>query len=210
MLVGRFLLIIPVLAIAGSLARKQPVPATAGTFPTDTPLFVGLLVGVVAHRRRPDLLPRRSPSARSLEHLTPDESRSPRSVFDPAIARAARLVDSFRKLDPRAHGAQPGHVRRRGRRSVSRRSCSSGPRRRDHEPNVFAGLRRRLAVVHRALRQLRRGDGRRPRQGAGRHAAQDARRDDGAPPASPTGPSRSVPSAAARASATRSSSTPAR
>ena len=35
------------LAIAGSLARKQPVPVTAGTFPTGTPLFAGLLVGVV-------------------------------------------------------------------------------------------------------------------------------------------------------------------
>ena len=47
MLVGRFLLIVPVLAIAGSLARKQRVPASAGTFPTGTPLFAGLLVGVV-------------------------------------------------------------------------------------------------------------------------------------------------------------------
>ena len=47
MLVGRFLLIIPALAIAGSLARKQPTPASAGTFPTGTPLFGGLLVGVV-------------------------------------------------------------------------------------------------------------------------------------------------------------------
>ncbi len=47
MLVGRFFLIIPVLAIAGSLARKQPVPVTAGTFPTHTPLFGGLVVGVV-------------------------------------------------------------------------------------------------------------------------------------------------------------------
>jgi potassium-transporting ATPase potassium-binding subunit len=36
-----------VLAIAGSLAAKQPAPATAGTLPTDTPLFAGLLVGVV-------------------------------------------------------------------------------------------------------------------------------------------------------------------
>jgi potassium-transporting ATPase potassium-binding subunit len=48
MLVGRFFLIIPVLAIAGSLARKQPAPATAGTFPTHTPLFGGLVIGVVA------------------------------------------------------------------------------------------------------------------------------------------------------------------
>jgi potassium-transporting ATPase potassium-binding subunit len=47
MLGGRFLLIVPVLAVAGSLARKQPAPATAGTFPTGTPLFAGLLVAVV-------------------------------------------------------------------------------------------------------------------------------------------------------------------
>jgi K+-transporting ATPase ATPase A chain len=47
MLVGRFFLIVPVLAIAGSLARKQPSPATAGTFPTHTPLFGGLVIGVV-------------------------------------------------------------------------------------------------------------------------------------------------------------------
>ncbi|MEZ5141687.1 MAG: potassium-transporting ATPase subunit KdpA [Acidimicrobiales bacterium] len=47
MLVGRFVLIIPVLAIAGSLVRKQTVPPSAGTFPTGTPLFTVLLVGVV-------------------------------------------------------------------------------------------------------------------------------------------------------------------
>lgn len=48
MLVGRFMLIIPVLAIAGSMARKQAVPASAGTLPTHTPLFGGLVFGVVA------------------------------------------------------------------------------------------------------------------------------------------------------------------
>ncbi len=47
MLVGRFLVIVPALAIAGSLAAKKSVPASAGTFPTDSPLFVGLLVGVI-------------------------------------------------------------------------------------------------------------------------------------------------------------------
>jgi K+-transporting ATPase ATPase A chain len=47
MLAGRFLPIVLVLALAGSLARKQPVPVTAGTFPTGTPLFAGLLVGVI-------------------------------------------------------------------------------------------------------------------------------------------------------------------
>jgi K+-transporting ATPase ATPase A chain len=47
MLFGRYWLAVPVLAIAGSLARKKTVPAGAGTLPTATPLFVGLLVGVV-------------------------------------------------------------------------------------------------------------------------------------------------------------------
>ncbi len=47
MLIGRFFLAIPVLAIAGSLVRKQKVPVTVGTFPTDTPLFGGLVLGVI-------------------------------------------------------------------------------------------------------------------------------------------------------------------
>ncbi len=46
MLVGRYFLIIPVLAIGGSLVRKQHVPATVGTLRTNTPLFAGLLVGI--------------------------------------------------------------------------------------------------------------------------------------------------------------------
>ncbi len=48
MLMGRFLMIIPTLTIAGSLARKKIVPASLGTFPTTSPLFVGLVVGVIA------------------------------------------------------------------------------------------------------------------------------------------------------------------
>ena len=47
MLFGRYWLAVPVLAIAGSLARKKIVPVGSGTLPTHTPLFVGLLVGVV-------------------------------------------------------------------------------------------------------------------------------------------------------------------
>jgi K+-transporting ATPase ATPase A chain len=47
MLVGRFFLIIPVLAIAGSLARKPKVPTTSGTLATHTPLFGGLVVAVI-------------------------------------------------------------------------------------------------------------------------------------------------------------------
>ena len=47
MLFGRFAVIIPVLAIAGSLAAKPKLPPSTGTFPTTGPLFVGLLVGVI-------------------------------------------------------------------------------------------------------------------------------------------------------------------
>ena len=47
MLCGRFLMLIPLLAAAGSLAQKKLVPVSAGTFPTHGPMFVALLVGVV-------------------------------------------------------------------------------------------------------------------------------------------------------------------
>jgi K+-transporting ATPase ATPase A chain len=47
MLVGRFWMIIPAMAIAGSLAAKKTVPASSGTFPTTGGLFVGLVVGVI-------------------------------------------------------------------------------------------------------------------------------------------------------------------
>ena len=47
MFVGRFLMIIPTMAIAGSLAAKKSIPASAGTFPTTGGLFVGLVVGVI-------------------------------------------------------------------------------------------------------------------------------------------------------------------
>jgi potassium-transporting ATPase potassium-binding subunit len=47
MFIGRFLMIVPMLAIAGSLAAKKIVPISAGTFPTDGGLFVGLVIGVI-------------------------------------------------------------------------------------------------------------------------------------------------------------------
>ncbi|WP_435655371.1 potassium-transporting ATPase subunit KdpA [Brucella pituitosa] len=47
MLMGRFLVIVPALAIAGSLVAKKSAPESAGTFPTHGPLFVGLLIGVI-------------------------------------------------------------------------------------------------------------------------------------------------------------------
>jgi potassium-transporting ATPase potassium-binding subunit len=47
MLMGRFIFVIPLLAVAGSLAQKKLLAPSAGTFPTHSPLFVGLLVGVI-------------------------------------------------------------------------------------------------------------------------------------------------------------------
>jgi potassium-transporting ATPase potassium-binding subunit len=47
MFMGRFLMIVPMLAVAGSLVQKKVVPTSAGTFPTTSPLFVGLVVGVI-------------------------------------------------------------------------------------------------------------------------------------------------------------------
>jgi K+-transporting ATPase ATPase A chain len=47
MFFGRFMMIIPMLAVAGNLARKKIVPASAGTFPVTTPLFTVLLTGVI-------------------------------------------------------------------------------------------------------------------------------------------------------------------
>jgi potassium-transporting ATPase potassium-binding subunit len=47
MLIGRFLMIVPLLAIAGSMVRKQRVPVSLGTFPTYGPLWSGLLIGTI-------------------------------------------------------------------------------------------------------------------------------------------------------------------
>jgi K+-transporting ATPase ATPase A chain len=47
MFAGRFLMAVPMLALAGNLAGKKIVPASAGTFPVTTPLFTVLLVGVI-------------------------------------------------------------------------------------------------------------------------------------------------------------------
>ena len=47
MFIGRFLMIVPMMAMAGSLAAKKIVPVSAGTFPTTGGLWVGLLIGVI-------------------------------------------------------------------------------------------------------------------------------------------------------------------
>ena len=63
MLIGRFIMVIPLLAVAGSLAQKKLIPPSAGTFPTKRPLFVGLLVGVMLIIGGLTYLPRRGVGA---------------------------------------------------------------------------------------------------------------------------------------------------
>ena len=205
MLVGRFFLIIPTLAIAGSLVRKQKVPVTVGTFPTDTPLFGGLVLGVDPHRRRPDVLarPRARPHRRAPQPLGPRMSttlteptatapRPPKSrrrpsatrkLFDPAITRQA-VKDSFVKLNPRTMVRNPVMFVVEVGSVLTTDPVLPRPRLVDGERERLRRPGGAVAVVHRAVRQLRRSHGRGPGQGAGGHAAQDPRRDRGqGPPA---------------------------
>ncbi len=86
------------------------------------------------------------------------------------IVRQA-IVDSFAKLEPAHALPQPGHLHRR-----DRRAAHHGPlrarraQRRVVRARSLRAADRALALVHRPLRELRRGDRRGPRQGAGRHA----------------------------------------
>ena len=63
MLFGRFAMIVPILALAGSLARKKLIPAGPGTFPVSGPLFTILLIGTRAACWRVDLFSRPCPRA---------------------------------------------------------------------------------------------------------------------------------------------------
>ena len=144
MLVGRFLLIIPTLAIAGSLARKQRCPQAPGTFPTAHAAVRRAGHRRDRHRRRAHVPPRARARSdrRAARPLAEggtrgrDQSRAVR-----AGDRPARGVRQLRQAEPAHADAQPGDVRRRGRQRASRRSCSSatsGARRANE--NVFAGL----------------------------------------------------------------------
>ena len=203
MLIGRFFLIIPALAIAGSLVRKQQVPVTAGHVPdrhaavrrprrsasivivAGLTFFPALALGpivehLVALRSDPMTTTTHRPTRSTPAPAAPAEGRAagrpaPGSLFDPAIIRQA--VDrQLRQARPAHAGPQPGHVRGRGRLGAHHDPVLPRPRRSTTaSENVFAGLVVAVPVVHRAVRQLRRGDGRGPGQGPGRHAAQDPR-----------------------------------
>ena len=124
---------------------------------------------------------------------------------DPAPRRRRELPEAR----PAAHGAQPGHVRRRARKRARHVPVAEEPLRLLVPGERLRRPRRRLALVHGALRELRGGRRRGSRQGAGRRAAEDARRHH-RPSAARLGRARGRPERRSSGSATRSSSPPAR
>ena len=187
MLFGRFFMIIPPLAIAGSLSRKKHDSGVARHVPGHHAALLGAARRRDRHRRRADVLSRAQP--RPDRRALHDErgagvlmATHTQSIWNPQIVRRA-IGDSFRKLHPRTMARNPvmfvvevGSVLTTLRLAVRRRDRRRRARLRaaDHV----------LALAHRALRQLRGGDGRGPRQGAGGHAAAGEDR-DGRQPGAP-------------------------
>ena len=165
----------PTLAIAGSLAAKKSVPAGPGTLPTHTPLFVALLIGTVLLVGALTHLPALALGP-IVEHLMLTGHCSHDPLRD--VPRAARhhppgAPRVLHEAPPAPPAPEPGDVRGAGGQRVhpgAGRGVLAGARRR--EPVVHPG-HQRLALVHGALRQLRRGDGRGAGQGPGRRAAPD-------------------------------------
>ena len=174
MWVGRFFMIVPMLAIAGSLAAKKYTPEGAGSFPT-----TGGAVGRPARRHHPD--PRRphlpaEPRARPHRRSSRDDQRPAlltgrRTWHAPQPNRlftAELIAAGDRRRLPQARSApadpQPGDVHHRVVALLLTVLLVVG--------SEQAGARlpapaRRLAVADRAVRHLRRSAGRRARQGAG-------------------------------------------
>ena len=186
MLFGRFLIIIPMLALAGNLARKKRVPPSAGTFPVTTPLFAALLVGVIVIVGALTFFPALSlgPIVEQLQMRQGQVSLDvDTQVFAEHLESANRPAGARRlppQAEPAPHGEEPGDARRRGRvgagdRAAGRRQ-SDGKRRARVRAADYV-----VAVADSRVRELCRGDGGRPREGAGRYAAPGQDRDAGEP-----------------------------
>ncbi len=116
MLFGRYFMIIPPLAIAGSLSRKKMIPPSLGTFPVTTPLFTALLVGVILIVGALTFFPGAQPRADC--RALPDAERTGLLMTTHAPAKNTLNLgsgrssgepfwDSFRKLHPRTMASNP-------------------------------------------------------------------------------------------------------
>ena len=190
MYVGRFWMIIPAMAIAGSLAAKKTHPPSAGTFPTTGGLFIGLVVGVILIVGGLTFFPALALGP-IVEHLAMQSGTLFGQNSWSDIHGSYHLpqndggVGNFRSQDrlagdlvglrqTRSEDADPKscHVRGRDRHIADDDHLRSRPgerrgKSRLHLPDY------RLAVDHRPVRQLCRGCRRRTRQGSGRCAEAD-------------------------------------
>ena len=213
MLVGRFLMIVPVLAIAGSMVGKKVVPAGPRHVPDRTARSSSvLLVGVVVIVGALTFFPALSLGPIVEHFLASSRKGVLRWHSWPVHAHAASRC-SIRRSSRRAVARQPAQARARGmwRRTRScswSRSAACSPRSSGCATcsppgrSAAALVHRRgrgLALVHGALRELRRGGRRGPRQGPGRDAAPDAQGDDRAPARGRARGAGAAPRACARA-----------
>ena len=186
MLAGRFLMIIPVLAIAGLMVDKKVVPPAPERSPRTARCSPALLVMVVVIVGALTFFPALSLGP-IVEHflsvarkgvLTMSVQSKASCLFDRAIlrrrwSRASASSSPEVAKNPVMFVVEIGSALTTLWLSATHRPRAGARAALVHRRGVD------LAVVHRAVRQLRRGDRRRPRQGAGRHAAQDAQGDDG-------------------------------
>ena len=177
MLVGRFLIIVPCWRWPATW-REEAGAAVAGHVPGHDAAVRGAAGLRDPHRRRPDLLPRAQPrahrrapaDARGRDVLTMAAHARSRRLWEAGIVRPA-LARRRPQARPANDGPQPRDVRRRGRLRADDRRTARSTRRRPRAPRLRTADHR-VAVADRAVRELRRSDGRGARQGAGRHAAQ--------------------------------------
>ena len=99
MFAGRFLMIVPMLAVAGNLANKRHVPASAGTFPVTTPLFTVLLTSVIVIVGALTFVPCAQPRPCS---GTPFDAGRPCFLVFRVKSFLSHIMDSFAALESHA------------------------------------------------------------------------------------------------------------
>ena len=190
MFVGRFFMIVPAMAIAGSLAAKKIGPAVGRHVPDHRRPVRRPRRRRDPDHRRPDLLPgagaradRRAPrderqhpvlidlifGVTSMETMKLQKKVTASTMLDPEDPRAGDRL-GLRQARPAADDQEPGDVRGRGRGRADHRHLPARPRHRRRESRLHVPDHP-LALVHGAVRQFRRSRRRRPRQGAGGIAA---------------------------------------
>ena len=139
MLFGRFLMIVPIMALAGSLVQKKVAPPSVGTFPVSGGTFLILLLGTVLLIGALNFLPALTLGPIVEHFLTAGRktflgsrqsfmTQKPASLFDWNIVGPA-IWRRVQKAEPASDGEEPGHVRDHGRRCPNDRRNFHGANR---------------------------------------------------------------------------------